>query len=183
MPSREERWHGLFCRAIGGDGAAYAAFLGEAGTVVRAIVRARGGPEADEEDIVQEVLLAIHTKRHTWRMSDPVSPWIFAIARYKTADAWRRRGIAATPIADVEEMLADETVQDVTAARDLALLLDGIDARSADIVRSVGLAGQSAAEVGARLGMAEGAVRVAYHRAMTRLKTRVGDAEAPDEDG
>ena len=54
---------------------------------------ARAGQPVDQcEDIVQEVLLAVHLKRHTWDPTAPVGPWLFAIARNKIIDALRRRG-------------------------------------------------------------------------------------------
>lgn len=172
MPDRNDRWSDLLRRAMRGDSAAYAAFLSEIAPVIRSIVRARTGGAEDAEDIVQEVLLAVHAKRHTWRDDEPVTPWLYAIARYKAADAGRRRGRQGGQVSldDVEDVLPEDA-GDTTAARDLAVLLDRIDARAAQIVRAVGLEGHSAAEVGARMGMNEGAVRVAYHRAMVKLKT------------
>ncbi|GGE34190.1 RNA polymerase sigma factor [Primorskyibacter flagellatus] len=182
MPDRNQHWSDLLRRANRGDGAAYAAFLAEVAPVVRTICRQRSGGAEDVEDIVQEVLLAVHAKRHTWREADPVTPWLYAIARYKTADAGRRRRGQGgqVPIETVAEVLPEET-GDTTAARDLAQLLGRIDTHSAGIVRSVGIEGQSAGEVGARLGMTEGAVRVAYHRALVKLKDLAG-AEADRAD-
>ena len=175
MPDRNDRWSDLLRRAMRGDGAAYATFLSEIAPVIRGIVRARTRGAEDGEDIVQEVLLAVHAKRHTWREDEPVTPWLYAIARYKAADAGRRRGRQGTQVQidDLAEVLPEETGE-ATAARDLSVLLDRIDARSSGIVRAVGVEGQSAAEVAARLGMSEGAVRVAYHRALMRLKDLAG---------
>ncbi|MDF1854002.1 sigma-70 family RNA polymerase sigma factor [Pseudooceanicola sp.] len=179
---RNDRWGDLLRRANRGEGAAYALFLTECAPVIRNVVRGRRGDSGadDIEDIVQEVLLAVHAKRHTWREADPVTPWLYAIARYKTADAGRKRRTGGTqvPLDDVAEVLPDEASGEIMAVRDLGVMLDRIDERSAGIVRAVGIAGESAGEVGARLGMSEGAVRVAYHRAMTRLKDL---AEAKDE--
>lgn len=171
---RNDRWGDLLRRANRGDAAAYGQFLTECAPVIRNVVRARSSGALEEvEDIVQEVLLAIHAKRHTWREAEPVTPWLYAIARYKAADAGRSRrsrAHVAVPVEDMADLLPDEASGDPSAARDLAQLLDRIDDRSAAIVRSVGITGESAGEVGARLGMSEGAVRVAYHRAMVRLK-------------
>jgi RNA polymerase sigma factor (sigma-70 family) len=173
MTDRDTRWADLLRRANAGDGAAYAAFLRDATPVIRRIVRAKGAPE-EVEDMVQEVLLAIHAKRHTWRDDMAVTPWVYAIARYKAADGWRRRGRLSVQIDDLADVLAAEPDVDGTVARDVGTLLAGLDARSAGIVRAVTLDGDSAAEVGARLGMQEGAVRVALHRAMARLRAMVG---------
>ncbi|MEC7792143.1 MAG: sigma-70 family RNA polymerase sigma factor [Pseudomonadota bacterium] len=171
MPDRNDRWDDLLRRAMRGDAAAYAAFLSDIAPVIRGIVRARTRGAEDAEDIVQEVLLAVHAKRHTWREDEPVAPWLYAIARYKAADAGRRRGRQGghVPLDDVEEVLPDAG-GDVTATRDLAVMLDRLDARAAQIVRAIGVEGQSARDVGASLKMSEGAVRVAYHRAMVSLK-------------
>jgi RNA polymerase sigma-70 factor (ECF subfamily) len=73
------------------------------------------------------------------------------------------------PIDDFVEVLEAEAVPDALAARDTAVLIGQLDARSATIVRAVSLEGQSTAEVGARLDMSEGAVRVALHRAIQRM--------------
>ncbi|WP_136634668.1 sigma-70 family RNA polymerase sigma factor [Pseudooceanicola onchidii] len=178
MPDRNDRWSDLLRRGLRGDGAAYGAFLGEIAPVIRGIVRARTGGAEDAEDIVQEVLLAVHAKRHTWREDEPVTPWLYAIARYKAADAGRRRGRQGpqVPIHDLAEILPEEAGE-ATAARDLSVLLDRIDDRSARIVRAMGVEGRSAAEVGAEMNMTDGAVRVAYHRALVRLKDLAeGDA-------
>lgn len=190
MTDRNQLWGDLLRRGNRGDAAAYGRFLTEAAPVLRNIARARlpGGNAEEIEDVVQEALMAVHAKRHTWRESDPVTPWLYAIARYKCADAARRRlGRAAkgaeVPIEDLAEILPDEAAgAEITAARDLERLLDRIEPRAAAIVRAVGLEGDSAADVGARLGMSEGAVRVAYHRAMQRLR-QIADEDAAASQG
>lgn len=175
MTDRNARWSDLLRRGMRGDGAAYAAFLSEITPVIRGIVRARTGGAEDGEDVVQEVLLAVHSKRHTWREEEPVTPWLYAIARYKAADAGRRRGRQGpqVPIDDLAEVLPEDTGE-TTAARDLGRLLDRIDGRAARIVRAVGVEGRSSGEVAAEMDMSEGAVRVAYHRALLRLKDLAG---------
>ncbi len=51
-----------------------------------------GRPRADCEDIVQETLLAMHLKRDTWDETQPLQPWLRAIAHHKLVDHRRRRG-------------------------------------------------------------------------------------------
>ncbi|TIT54622.1 MAG: RNA polymerase subunit sigma, partial [Mesorhizobium sp.] len=83
----------LMRAAIAGDEKAYADFLHRIAALIRGFVRRKivqGG--VDPEDVVQETLLAIHVKRHTWRQDAPVLPWVYAIARFKLIDAFRRRG-------------------------------------------------------------------------------------------
>src|ERR1700759_2430042 len=81
---------------ISGDSAAYHRLLKAITPVLRAAARrglARAGQPVDQsEDIVQDILLAVHLKRHTWDVDAPFAPWLFAIARNKLIDALRRRG-------------------------------------------------------------------------------------------
>jgi len=140
--------------------------------MLRGLVRARGASlgEAGCEDVVQEVLLAIHLKRHTWDQAAPVRPWLYAIARYKVVDAFRARGRRIDlPIEDFVEVLPAAPDRDPTEAADMAKMIGMLDGRSETIVRKIGLEGASMAETGAALSMSEGAVRVALHRALKTL--------------
>lgn len=172
MQDVETEWAALFQAASAGDGAAYERFLREFAPVLRGIVRARARsvPCHSYEDIVQEVLLAIHTKRHTWDPARPLRPWLFAIARHKAADAFRAHGgRVELDITDFADVLAAETEPDPTAAGDTRRLLAWLDPRGAEIVRAARLDGQALAVMGEHLRMSEGAVRVALHRAMRWL--------------
>jgi RNA polymerase sigma factor (sigma-70 family) len=170
--NRTARWSAVLGAARRGDERAYARFLGEAAPVIRGIVRARGLGlgEAIWEDVVQEVLLAVHAKRHTWREAEPLEPWLYAIVRYKVIDAQRRRarGIDVPIDHHIDELVAPEE-PDPLAATDMARVIDALDARSARIVRAIGLEDASVRETGAAMGLSENAVRVALHRAMKRL--------------
>jgi RNA polymerase sigma-70 factor (ECF subfamily) len=78
----EDEWTGLMRSAMAGDGAAYHRLLKAVTPVLRAAARrglARAGQPVDQsEDIVQDILLAVHLKRHTWDASAPFAPWLVA---------------------------------------------------------------------------------------------------------
>jgi RNA polymerase sigma-70 factor (ECF subfamily) len=172
MAEQTEAWGQLLMAANAGDGRAYARFLQAVSPVLRGVVRARGAGLGDAacEDVLQEVLLAIHLKRHTWQPEAPVRPWLYAITRYKVVDAFRARGRKVDlPIEDFAEVLAAEAGPDPTEAADMAKMIGMLDGRSAEIVRKIGLEGASVAETGQALTMSEGAVRVALHRAFKTL--------------
>ncbi|MBP7242817.1 sigma-70 family RNA polymerase sigma factor [Amaricoccus sp.] len=155
-----------------GDARAYGAFLTAVTPIIRAVARARGGGLGPEtcEDVVQETLLAIHDKRRTWREDAPLRPWLFAIVRHKVVDTFRARGARVhVDIDDFAGALAAEPEPDPTERADAERMIARLDPRSARIVRAIGLDGASVPEVGASLGMSEGAVRVALHRALRRL--------------
>src|SRR4051812_28548926 len=73
VPEREDEWTDLMRSAIAGDSGAYHRLLKAVTPVLRAGARrglARAGQPVDQsEDIVQEILLAVHLKRHTWDAS------------------------------------------------------------------------------------------------------------------
>jgi RNA polymerase sigma-70 factor (ECF subfamily) len=169
---QSDSWETLLARANAGDGAAFGRFLTAVTPTLRAVIRARGAslPADQHEDILQEVLLAIHLKRQTWRPGTPVRPWLYAVARYKVVDAFRRRGSALhLPIADFEDILPDDPAPAPLTARDAESMLRQIDPRSAALVRAVAIDGQSTEDAGRDLGLTAGAARVALHRAMKRL--------------
>ena len=157
-----------------GDDAAYRRLLGEVAVWLRAVVRrglvSAGRGPAESEDIVQETLLAVHLKRETWDASRPIAPWLRAIAHHKLADHLRRRGfhdhVDIDEWSNAPELAVEvETTDGIDSQRMLASLPD----RQRTIVQEISLEGHSAADVAARLGMSEGAVRVALHRALKAL--------------
>lgn len=172
MVGNSDDWGQLLAAANLGDSRAYARFLDAVSPVLRGVIRAKsaGLGNAGCEDVLQEVLLAIHLKRHTWRVGSPVRPWLYAIARYKVIDAFRVRGRRIElPIDDFVERLVAEPEADPSEAADMAKLIGMLDGRAAVIVRKIGMEGASFAETGKDLNMTEGAVRVALHRALKNL--------------
>ncbi|MES2433615.1 MAG: sigma-70 family RNA polymerase sigma factor [Pseudomonadota bacterium] len=158
------------------DRQAYARFLRAVTPIVRGIVRARcrSLPPDQHEDIVQDVLLGLHLKRHTWNEAHPLRPWLYAITRYKIIDAYRKRGQAVhLPIEDYSDVLPAEDVADPLAARDdraeVDHLLGQLDPRSAEVVRALALRDEPQADVSARLQISPANLRVTLHRAMKRM--------------
>ena len=170
----EEEWARLMRSAIDGNSTAYRHLLASLTPVLRTVARrncARVGLDGGEaEDVVQEVLLAIHLKRQTWDMDRPIVPWIMTIARNKLIDARRRRGNrTALRIDDLADILTAEGNDNSMDRRDLDRLLDRLGDRQRDLVRSMSVEGRSVQETAERLEMSEGAVRVALHRAIKTL--------------
>jgi RNA polymerase sigma-70 factor, ECF subfamily len=172
--SPDDPWSQMMRAAIAGDEGAYKRLLDNISRSIRAMARAafaraRAG-DADIEDAVQETLLAIHLKRHTWDTGQPLAPWAYAIARHKIVDVLRRRGRQRVePLEDFQEFLAAPEAEDPHALSDARKLLETLAPRQRDIVTSISLDGQSIAATAARLKMSEVAVRVALHRALKSL--------------
>jgi len=155
--------------AIGGDEKAYEAFLSRVAGLVRGFAQRRSGHAVDPEDVVQETLLAIHTKRHTWRTDGPVLPWVFAIARYKLIDAFRRRSQRVeVDIADFAETLA-EPQQETVSEREVQRALGRLPPVQRNVVTMISVEGRSIGETAEALGMNDTAVRVALHRGLAAI--------------
>ncbi|WP_084366670.1 sigma-70 family RNA polymerase sigma factor [Rhizobium sp. RU36D] len=176
MSGQDERELAMLLQAaIGGDEKAYAAFLTRTAALVRGFARRKivhGG--VDPEDVVQETLLAIHTKRHTWMVDAPVLPWIYAIARYKLIDAFRRRGRRVeVEIGEMADLLAQPETETVSE-RDIGRVLDSLTPGQRSVVSAISLDGHSIGETAEKFGMTETAVRVALHRGLQAIAKTFG---------
>ncbi len=170
---REEHWTDLMERSLQGDPCAYHDLLLLLTTALRNMVGSRARAAGlDAEDVVQEVLLALHLKRNTWVPGTPLAPWVLAIARNKIVDAFRRRGrYIAVPIESASELLWSEQESTDSGCLDLERGLAALNPRQRDVVRAVSLEGYSAQEAAVRLRMTQGAVRVMLHRSLKALTT------------
>jgi RNA polymerase sigma-70 factor (ECF subfamily) len=142
---------------------------------LRAYLRRRMQAWPDEvEDLVQETLLALHLQRGTWDASLPVGAWMFAIARHKLVDLWRRHGRRARELASLDALDEDETPaagdhEQHLARRDLGVLLGSISSAQREAIVLTKIEGLSLAEVSARTGASVAAVKVQVHRGLKKL--------------
>ncbi len=172
--ARYAEWSKLMRAAIAGDEAAYRRLLEDLSRALRNIVRRGFGGVGisgnDVEDVVQDILLAIHLRRHTWDPSMPLAPWVVAVARNKMIDDLRRRHRRPEVSVDLSEFdFEGEDQQASIDAHDLARVLKRLPDRNREIVRSMSIDGHSARDVAARLGMTEVSVRVTLHRSLRTL--------------
>jgi RNA polymerase sigma-70 factor (ECF subfamily) len=176
VSERETQWAALMRQANAGDAAAYDACLHDFARALRPYVRrglARAGREADTEDVVQEILIAVHLKRQTWDESRPLGPWLYTIARYKMIDNLRRRGSRIeVPVEDLADILPAEDMPEPGRDSDVSRSLAALPARQRDVVRSIAVDGASIGATAQHLNMSEGAVRVALHRGLAALARR-----------
>ena len=179
---RDDRteWTDLMRSAKAGDEAAYRRLLVAVTPTLRSVARRAlmraGQPTDSAEDIVQEVLLAVHLKRHTYDLAAPFAPWLFAVTRNKVIDALRRRGRRVfVPIEDFAETLPGEQTEPRLSEREVDARLKELPERQRDVLRAIAVDGASIKEAGTKLSMSEGAVRVALHRGLARLSAKYRD--------
>jgi RNA polymerase sigma-70 factor, ECF subfamily len=169
-------WEELMRAGLAGDAASYRRLLAGIAPFVRAVVRrsfVRGGlGSVDVEDVVQDVLLAVHLKRHTWDPALPLAPWLGAVTRHKAIDAFRRGGLRQHVGQIVDRHHHPHAAAPEPVRGDTARMLAALPERAERIVRAIALEERTAADVGRELGMSETAVRVALHRALKALAAK-----------
>jgi RNA polymerase sigma-70 factor (ECF subfamily) len=166
---------GLMLLGLDGDARAHSQLLTLLSGRLRIYFAQRMSADAaDLEDLVQETLIAVHTRRASYDRALAFTAWAHAIARYKLIDHWRRRKLRATiPIDDLADFLAAESARSDDGL-DLTRALGGLPDRQRGLVEAVKLDGQSLRDAGAGIGLSEGAAKVALHRALRTLAKGLG---------
>jgi RNA polymerase sigma factor (sigma-70 family) len=166
----------LMSASLEGDVAAHRRLLAALVPVLRRyyVRRTNDGPEV--EDLVQETIIAVHTRRASYDPARPFGPWLFAVARYKLIDNFRKRR-ATVPFEGLEDLLGDHRFEDETSARlDIDTLLASLPAKQAAAIRATKIEGLSVADVAARYGMSESDVKISVHRGIKAITKRLGYA-------
>ena len=175
MDSIEERLRGLMLGGLAGDGRAYRTLLSELSGFLRGYFGKRlASAPADIEDLVQETLLAIHTRRETYDRSQPFTAWAYGVARYKLVDRLRSRGRRETLHGELDASLfVEPETEAADARRDLMTLLNTLpEGQRAPIILTK-LQGFSVEEAAARTGQSISSVKVSVHRGLKKLAASV----------
>lgn len=170
----ETQLKALMLAGLAGDGGAHSAMLKVLASALRRYYGRRlGAGAADLEDLVQETLIAVHSRRATYEPSAPFTAWAYAIARYKLIDFYRRQGRRPTaPLEAADALFAADETDGWSAAQDLNRVLANVDSRTAALIRETRLEGLSMQEAAARAGMSETAAKVGVHRGLKKLMAR-----------
>jgi RNA polymerase sigma-70 factor (ECF subfamily) len=172
--------HALAARAAEGDAQAAESLLGVVHRMVHRYCRARlarfPGAEHAADDVAQEVCIAVLSALPRYRNEGkPFEAFVYRIAANKVADSQRGSYRQPQPHAELPEVVdlaagpEDLAVRASDAEQARALLDTLPDALRELMVLRVAV-GLSAEETGRALGMSAGAVRVAQHRALGRLR-------------
>jgi RNA polymerase sigma-70 factor (ECF subfamily) len=135
------------------------------------------GSGNDAEDLLQDCWIRIHRARHTYRASEPVMPWIYAIARHTRLDAWRkkrrlesRESLVATIPESLQRATPDPVAEDDRFDRLVASLPDA----QRDVLVMLKVSGMSLEEVARATSSTIGAVKQKAHRAYVTLRRALG---------
>jgi RNA polymerase sigma-70 factor (ECF subfamily) len=179
----EQQLRPLWLAARGGDESAYAQALTLIARRLRGYFARRLAQQPhDEEDLVQETLLAIHLQRASFDASVPVTAWLHAIARHKLVDRYRKLGRRLESHTSIDELDSafHPAVEDEEqpARRDLIALMKQLPAAQQQAIVLTRIEGLSMAEASARTGVSVAALKVQVHRGLKKLGTLVRDDDA-----
>lgn len=176
MIADEQTLAHLMCCSQRGDKQAYTVLLTEVQLWLERFFRRRCAP-CQIDDLVQEVLIAVHNKRATYDPTRPFLPWLAAIARYRWVDHLR------SVYRKAEDALADyDAPQDgeeeaLVARLSLDRMFVQIPEKQSKVIEWVKIEGLSIREAAERSGQSEAAVKVNIHRGLKKLSALIEKAE------
>jgi RNA polymerase sigma factor (sigma-70 family) len=180
---KDQRLARLMRSAQDGDAADYNALLQEVAPLVRQAIRGRLAmlQPQDTEDLVQDVLLSLHSARATYDPARPFLPWLLAIVRYRVADGARRykrraaNEVASDPLpetsAHVEANFPTEGYRD---SEQLAQAMAALPPGQRRAIELTKLREMSLQQAAAQTGTSVGALKVAVHRGIGALRKALG---------
>lgn len=175
MTTTEADLRGLMLAALDGDAASHRTLLDRLSSRLRAYYKGRlvriGRSAWEAEDLVQEALLAIHIKRHTYNPNELLTPWVHAVARYKLVDFLRRTraSLADVPIDEANEVMAHDDHNAAESSYDIRRLMEQLPKNMQCAIAAVKLDGLSTAEAAKKCGLSEAGVKVNVHRGLKAL--------------
>jgi RNA polymerase sigma-70 factor (ECF subfamily) len=179
MTTDEIELKALMLASLDGDAGSYRELLERLSRRLRAYYKGKlariGRGAAEAEDLVQEAVLAIHLKRHTYDPAEPLTPWVHAIARYKLIDFLRRTrtSISDVPIEEADTIMAHDDNVDAESTYDVRRLMKRLPKNMRCSIDAVKLEGLSIAEAAKRCGISEPGVKVSIHRGLKTLAAMI----------
>lgn len=158
-----------------GDDEAYDTLLRELVTWLSRYFSRRLTPSA-ADDAMQEVLLAVHSRRYTYEAKGAFRPWLASIARHKWMDSLRRRYREEEIDADADLAIDDHGCA-VRSRLVVGELMGKLRPAQAAVVRLVKIEGASIQEAALLTGQSPSLVKVNVHRALKRLSSILAGAE------
>lgn len=190
--SRDNEFDSYLAAAIKGDRVAIDYVLRTIRPLVVRYCRARLGRTertfASADDVAQEVCMAVLTALSTYRdQGRPFLAFVYGIAAHKVIDAHRAAGRnKSEPVPDVPDSpeVGDGPEQHALrfeAAGEMSRLLEVLPEKQREILILRVVNGLSAEETAEAVGSTPGAIRVAQHRALARLRKAMSEGRLAEE--
>jgi RNA polymerase sigma-70 factor (ECF subfamily) len=123
------------------------------------------------DDLLQDFWLRIHSARRTYRPSEPVLPWMYAIARRVRIDQFRKTRNRASRELQMDK-LPDVAAREASEAGnvDFETLLAALPESQREVLVMLKVSGLSVDEVARATGTSAGSVKQKAHRAYEKLR-------------
>ena len=167
-----ERWADLLILGRNGDDAAYDTFMRELGGWLKRYFNRRIYGEG-ASDAVQDVLLAVHVGRHSYKRDRPLRPWIAGICRYKFVDSVRQSAKHRSSPLDSDLPLPGHEAM-VCSAIIIHDAIAELKPSQRSVIELVKLAGFSVADAAEMTGQSTSLVKVNVHRGLKKVALRLG---------
>ena len=165
----------LMIRYQQGDSAAVDILVQRMSAMLMQFLGAFGLSRADTEDLFQECWIRIHNSRHTYRPSEPVLPWIFAIARHTRLDGYRRRRrreskevLVSSPPDSIHSPAAESPTNEQS---EFHRLLENLPESQREVIFMLKVSGMSLEEVARATSSTVGSIKQKAHRAYEKLRS------------
>lgn len=173
MASDEAALQSLMLASLAGDARAHRALLTALLPVLQRYFAWKGVSDADIDDLVQMTLIAVHERGDTYDPGKPFAPWVYAIARYKMIDQFRRSR-KHIGLDDIGELADESDFREAIQARlDIDAQLARLPDKQAAAVRAIRIEQLSVAETAAREGLSPSDVKISVHRGLKALAKRI----------
>ena len=174
LEMRQVDWALLMRRAQAGNGVAYKQLLEDMTPYLRALAARRLPAQADVEDVVQDILLTVHSIRGTYDPARPFGPWLKAIATRRIIDRLRsqyRRNAREREIFQDEDFAVEENANGHSTEHDgLRDAVRQLSPAEQQAIHMLKLDELSLKEASTKSGLSVGALKVAAHRGIARLR-------------
>lgn len=177
---RDLDWTILMARAQDGDRTAYLRLLQEIAPYLRSRVRRWHKDQWDIEDTVQDILLTLHSIRHTYDPARPFGPWLVGIANRRAIDRLRRLGrtVRRETGLDIEHEAVPATPQEADGMIDrhhLEAAIEKLPPIQQKAVSLLKLKEMSLKDASAETGLSVASLKMATHRALRSLRAMLAD--------
>lgn len=182
--ARELDWSILMARAQDGDRVAYRRLLLEIAPYLRSLAARRHSNPSEIEDAVQDVLLTVHSIRHTYDPARPFRPWLITIASRRFIDRLRKQGrkrAREVPLSVEHEEVSgmESSPEEEADRRELATAIGTLPPAQQEAVRLLRLRELSVKEAAKISGMSVASLKVNVHRALKSLRRKLVARDLP----
>lgn len=177
MTQRNQLLGELMKEAQEGNSTSYETLLSEVYMFLESYLNSKVYNKSQIDDVIQEVLLAVHNARHTFDCSKSFMSWLLAIAHYKVSDHLRYQFKQKTQ--ELEDSIIDGNSDALTALienQSIQLLhsaIEELDQKPRQVIQLLKIEGIKISEVAHKLNLSESNVKVIAHRAYQRLQTKL----------